>query len=138
MDHLAGQCTDALGDTCSAAWEVSFDTLYKSIRDGRNGNKNAMVPTRQGVLTAAAAENADAFSVDASAPAADDSAAARADASQGTVNPTAAGDTDDAARGAVKPTVDDDVDGLCRRACREHHHHSLRGLLEPRLRAPGR
>ena len=56
-DHPAGQCTKALGDTCFAAREVSLDTLHRSARAGRNGNKHAMVPTRQGVLRAAASEN---------------------------------------------------------------------------------
>ena len=49
---------DALGDTCSAVREVSLDTLHRSVRAGRNGNKHAMVSTRKGVLMAAAAASA--------------------------------------------------------------------------------
>ena len=49
---------DALGDTCSAVREVSLDTLHRSVRAGRNGNKHAMVSTCQGVLMAAAAASA--------------------------------------------------------------------------------
>ena len=61
MDHPAEQCAKALEDMCSAGREVSLDTLYRNTRAGRNGNKQAMVPTRQGaVLTAAAAANATA------------------------------------------------------------------------------
>ena len=103
MDHPAERCTKALGDTCSAALEVSLDTLHISVRAGLNGNKHAMVPTRQGiVLTAAAAAVVDV------------SAATAADAVEGAVEPTA---VDDNERGAVKATaaVDaDETDGLCR------------------------
>ena len=49
---------DALGYTCSAVREVSLDTLHRSVRAGRNGNKHAMVSTRQDVLMAAAADSA--------------------------------------------------------------------------------
>ena len=70
MDRVAGQCTDVLGDTCSAPREVSLDTLHRNVRAGRNGNKHAMVSTRQGVLMAtAAASAATAAAVDASAAA---------------------------------------------------------------------
>ena len=120
-----------LRDTCLAAREVSLDILYRNIRTGRNGNKNAMVSTRQGVLmTAAAAAVAD---VAASVAAADASAAA--DVARGAAKPT---DTD-TVRGATKLTAsdDDDADGLCSRACREHCH-GLRGSVGPRRRAPGR
>ena len=59
VDHPAGQCTVALENTCLAAREVSLDILRGSVRAGRNGNKHAMVPTRQGtVLTVAAATTA--------------------------------------------------------------------------------
>ena len=76
MDHPAEQCTKALGDTCSAAWEVSLGTLHRSARAGRNRNKHAMAPTRQGVLTAAAADAAvkPTAAVDVSAAAAADAA----------------------------------------------------------------
>ena len=93
-----------------------------------------MVPTRQGVLTAAAAAAVVAATVvDASVAAADASAAA--DIAPGAVKPTAAGTV----RGAAKPTAadDDDADDLCRRACCEHCH-GLRGLVKPHPRAPGR
>ena len=46
VTHAAGQCA-VLGDTYSAAREVSFDTLHRSVRAGRNGNEHAMVPTRR-------------------------------------------------------------------------------------------
>ena len=120
MNHPAGQCA-VLGDTLSAVREVLLYTLHRNVRAGRNGNKHAMVPTRQGVLTAAAATAVAA--VVASVAATDASAAAAADV----------------ARGAVKPTaVDDDgADGLCRRAYREPCH-GLRDRLEPRRRASGR
>ena len=134
-------------DTCSAAREISLDNLHISTRASRIGNKHAMVPTRQGVLTAAAAESATAAAVDASA-------AATADAAWGAVKPTAVDDTDDAALGAVKTTAADDAedsalgaveltaavgdDGLCRRTCCGHHHHDLREPLGPRFHAPGR
>ena len=127
-------------DTCSAAREISLDNLHISTRASRIGNKHAMVPTRQGVLTAAAAESATAAAVDASA-------AATADAAWGAVKPTAVDDTDDAALGAVKTTAADDAedsalgaveltaavddDGLCRRTCCGHHHHDLRELPRP-------
>ena len=129
MDHPAGQCT-MLGDMCSAARRVSLDTLLKSVQAGRNGNKHAMVPTRQGVLTAAAAA-----AVGASVAAADASAAAPADVAWGAVKLIGA----DTARGAVEPTVVDneDADGHCRRTCREHCY-DLHGPLEPRHRTPGR
>ena len=100
VDHLAGQCT-VLGNTRSVAREVSLDTLHRSVRAGRNGNKHAMVPTCQGVLTAAAAENDDSALVDDYVATADAPAAAAADVAQGAVKPTAADDNDDAARGAV-------------------------------------
>ena len=61
---------DALEDTCSAVREVSLNTLDRSVRAGRNGNKHAMVSPRQGVLMAAAAASAaTAAAVDASAAA---------------------------------------------------------------------
>ena len=113
-----------LGDTCLAAREVSLDILHRNVQDGRNGNKHAMVPTRQDVLMAAAAVAVvDVADVTASMGAADASAAAAADI----------------ARGAAKPTAsaDDDTGGLCLRACREHCH-DLRGPVEPRPHAPGR
>ena len=116
MNHPAGQCT-VLGDTCSAAREVSLDTLHRSVPACGNGNKHAIVPTGQGVLTAAAAA-----AIDASVAAADASAAAAADV----------------ARGAVKPAAfDDHADCLCRRACRDQHCHGLRGPLELCCPAPG-
>ena len=116
-----------LGYTCLAAWEVSLGILHSNVRAGRNENKHAMVPTRQGVLMVAAAPAAAAVTaVDASAAAA---------VARGAVKPTAA----DTSRGAAKPTAadDDDADGLGRRACREHYH-GLRGFIEPRRRTPGR
>ena len=129
MNHPAGQCT-MLGDMCSAARGVSLDTLLRSVQAGRNGKKHAMVPTRQGVLTAAAAAAAGAF-----VAAADASAAAAADVAWGAVKLIAA----DTARGAVKPTVvdDEDADGLYRRTCREHCY-GLHGPLEPCHRTLGR
>ena len=42
-----------LGNTCLAVREVWFDILNRNVRAGRNGNKHAMAPTGQGVLTAA-------------------------------------------------------------------------------------
>ena len=150
VDHLAGQCTVLGDDTHSAAREVSLDTLHRSVQAGRNGNKHAMVPTCQGDLTAAAAENDDSAPVDNYVATADAPAAAAADVARGAVKPTAADDNDDAARGAVKPTVVDTArravksttvdytDGLCRHTCHDHHRHGLRSLLEPRRRAPGR
>ena len=110
-----------LGDTCLAAREVSLDILHRNVQAGRNGNKHAMVPTRQDVLMAAAAVAV--ADVAASMGAADASAAAAADI----------------ARGAAKPTAsaDDDTGGLRLRACREHCH-GLRGPVEPRRHAPGR
>ena len=71
MDHPSEQCTKALGDNmCSAALEVSLDTLHRSVRAGLNGNKHAMVPTRQGIVLTADA----AAVVDASAATAADAA----------------------------------------------------------------
>ena len=111
VDRPAGQCTDALGDTCPAARGVSLDTLHRSARAGRNENKHAIVPTRQGTVpTVAAAAAAAAASV-----------AAAADATRGAVKPTA----DDAALWAVKPTAADNADGLYRRACRDPHRPGL-------------
>ena len=77
-----GQCT-VLGVKRPAAREVLLDNLHRSVRAGRNRNKHAMVPTHQGVLTAAAVAAAAAAAVDASAAAADDVA-------RGAVKPTAA------------------------------------------------
>ena len=84
-----------LGNTCLAAREVSLEIPHRNVRAGRNGNKHATVPTRQGVLTAAAA------AADASVVTADASAAAAADVARGAVKPTAA----DTVRGAAKPTA---------------------------------
>ena len=109
---------------CSAAREVLLDTLHKSVRAGHSGVKHALIPTRQGVLTAAAAENAAAAA-----------AAAASGAAATAASVTAAAH---AARGVVKPTAFDDVDGLCRRGCRDHHRHGVRAPLEPRRCAPGR
>ena len=91
VDHPTEQCRKALEETFSVARELSLDTLHISVQTGRNGNKHAMIPTRQDVvLTAAVAENA-----------------AAADTTRGAVEPTAA---DDATRGAVESTaVDDDA-----------------------------
>ena len=60
---------DALGDTCSAVREASLDTLHRSVRAGRNGNKHVMVSPRQSVLMAAAAASAATAAIDASAAA---------------------------------------------------------------------
>ena len=113
-----------LEDTCLAVREVSLDIVHRNVRAGRNENKRAMVPTRQGVLmiTAAAAFVA----------AADASVAAAV--ARGAVKPTTA----DTARGVAKPAAaaDDDAGGHCRRAFREHCH-GLRGPVEPRRRARG-
>ena len=127
-----------LGDMRLAAREIKLDILHRNVRAGRNGNKHAMVPTRQDVLVVAAAASVAAAAV--AVPAADVAVAA-ADASvaaavaRGTVKPIPA----DTVRGSAKPTaVDDDgADGLCRRVYREHCH-GLRGSVEPRRRAPGR
>ena len=120
-----------LGGTCIAAREVSLDILHRNVRAGRNGNKQAFVPTHQGVLTAAAV----AAVVDTSVAAVGASAAAAADVARGAVKSTAAF----IAQGAAKPTAADYdyADGLGRRACREHCH-GLRGLVKSCHRAPGR
>ena len=112
-----------------AAREVQLYILHRNVRTGRNGNKHAMVPSRQDVLVvaAAAAVAAAAVAVAAAAvavAAADASAAAAV--ARGAVKPTAV----DTVRGAAKPTAVDDV-------CREHCH-GLRGPVEPRRRTPGR
>ena len=128
----------------SAAREVQLDILHKNVRAGRNGNKHAMVPTRQDVVVVAAAAAAMAAATVAMAAAtvamaAADIAVAAADASaaaavaRGAVKPIAA----DTVRGAANPTADDDeeeADGLCRRVCRKRCH-GLRGPVEP-LAAP--
>ena len=57
-----------LGDTRLVAREVLLDTLHRNVWARRNGNKHAMVPTRQGVLMVAAA--AAVATADASAAAA--------------------------------------------------------------------
>ena len=143
VDHPAGLCT-VLGDMRLAAWEVQLDILHRNVRAGRNGDKHAMVLTRQDVLVVAAAAavvaTAAAVAATDAAVAAADAAVAAADASaaaagsRGAVKPIGA----DTVRAAAKPTaVDDDkADSLCRRVCREHCH-GLRGPVEPHRRAPG-
>ena len=130
-------------DTCLAAREVSLNILQRRAPV----NKHAMVPPRQGVLTAPAAENTVATAVDASAAAADDVARGAVkptaaedtyDVALGAVKSTAADDADGSELGPVKPTAADDDDGLCRRACSSHHHHGLRASLGSYLRVPGR
>ena len=67
VDRPAEQCTKALRDTCSAAREISLDTVHRSARTRRKENKHATAPTRQGpVPTVAAAENAAAAAAAAS------------------------------------------------------------------------
>ena len=86
-----------LGNTCFEAREVLLDILHRNVRARRNGSKHALVPTRQGVLMAAAA----AAAVAASVAAADASVAAA-----------------DVARRAAKLTAaaDGAADGVCRSA----------------------
>ena len=136
MGRPVGLCTEALRDRCSAVLGVSLDTLHRTVRAGRNGNKHAMVPTCQQGVVLTVAVTADA-SVTADTDAARGAVrpTAAADAARGAVKPTA---VDDAAQGAVNPTAADDADGLCRRACFDHHRHNLRDPLGPRRRAPDR
>ena len=117
-----------LGDVRLVVREVQLDILHRNVWAGRNGNKHAMVPTRQNVpvvsaaaVVAAAVASANAF--------------ASAAVARGGVEPIVA-----VAREAVKPIAtvdDDDVDDLCHRVCRERCH-GLHGPVEPRRRAPGR
>ena len=112
VDHSAERCTEALGDTCSGARGESLDTLHRNVLAGRNGNKHAMVPTRQGaVLTAAAAVGT--------------SATAAADAARGAVRPTAA---DDAPRGAVKLTPVDTAREVVKSTAADD---AVRGVTNP-------
>ena len=90
--------------------EVQLDILHRNVRAGRNGNKHAMVPTRQDVLVVAAASAVFVAAADVAVAAADVAVAA-ADAcaaaavARGAVKPIAA----DTVRGAAKPiAVDDD------------------------------
>ena len=120
LDDRAAEYCMVLGDMRLVLREVQPDILNRNVRAGRNGNKHAMVLTRQIFLVVSAA------AVVAAAVATADASAAAAVA-RGTVKPIAAAAREavkpiaTAARKAVKPAAAaaQEADGLCRRVCRE-------------------